>query len=572
MMLQFSEVVKVFEELEKVSSGNKMRVILASFFKNCPLKSIDKVAYFSLGQIASKYEDINTGMADKMVVKAIASASKNSEEVITNYYKKSGDIGETAEHFIGNVKSKLSVDAVFDQFHKIAKLSGAGSQYKKIILLSDLLKNCSSKEAKYVTKIILGTLRLGVGDMTVLDSLAITFTGKKENKKILEHAYNICPDVGVIAKTIASKGIKGIKSIDVVLGRPIQMMLAQRISNIQIIKEKIPGKIAAEEKYDGERVQIHISGKKIVLFSRRLENTTHQFPDIVRELKKTIKTKNCIIEGEIVPIDPKGNLLPFQTLMQRKRKYEVEKYTKKVPICVYLFDILFLNNKSFLRRNYLERREALEKIVKESKIVQLAKQTICNDIECVEEFFNKSLERGCEGILAKSCATDSVYQAGTRGWNWIKWKREYSKELIDTFDLVVVGAFHGRGRRSGKYGALLCAVYNDEQDQFETLCKLGSGFTDVQLAELPKKMKQYVVSKKPARVIANKDMNPDVWFEPKVVVEVLGAEITRSPMHTCAEKEGRGFALRFPRLVRYRPDKKPEQATTAREIKNLSIA
>ena len=421
-----------------------------------------------------------------------------------------------------------------------------------------------------MARIVLGTLRMGVGDMTVLDSLSITFTGTKANKKFLEHAFNICPDVGIIAKTIADKGLKGIDKICVAVGRPIKMMLAQRVADIETIREKMPEGIAAEEKYDGERIQAHFSKGKLVLFSRRMEAITNQFPDVCQQIKKNLKAKGFVVEGEAVAIDEKGNLLPFQRLMQRRRKYDVEAYVKKIPVCIYLFDLLYLNGKSYIREDYPKRHKALEKIVKkETKNLQIAKRIICDDIECIEEFFNKSLQRGCEGIIAKSTAKGSIYKPGTRGWLWIKWKREYSTELADTFDLVVVGAFAGRGKRSGTYGSLLCAAYNHKKDVFETVCKLGSGFTDEQLAELPKRFKKYRVNKKPARLVINKAMKPDFWFEPKIVVEVLGAELTRSPIHSSSEKQGKGLALRFPRFKRYREDKKPEQATTSKEILDL---
>ena len=383
----------------------------------------------------------------------------------------------------------------------------------------------------------------------------------------MEYAYNICPDVGVIAKTVATKGLKAIERIDVMLGRPIMMMLAQRVKVIEDIIENMPeGKIAADEKYDGERIQVHKRGDKVVLFSRRLDNISEQFPDIVDYVKKQIKAKDCIIEGEVVPIDEKGNLLPFQLLMQRRRKYGVAEYMKKIPVCFFLFDILFLNGHSYIKKSYPDRRAALKKITKEGKHLQLSKSTVCEDADCLEEFFNRCIERGSEGIIAKSCADGSVYQTGTRGWLWIKWKRDYAKEMADTFDLVVVGGFMGRGKRAGTYGALLCAAYNKGADKFETFCKLGSGFTDELLASLLKKFRPYQVSKRPARVESTKFMEPDRWFEPKVVVEVLGAEITRSPGHTAALEKGQGLALRFPRFVRWRADKKPEQATSTKEI------
>ncbi|RLE40445.1 hypothetical protein DRZ77_02245 [Candidatus Woesearchaeota archaeon] len=566
--LRFIKLANVFEQLERTTSGNKMREILARFFKTVPKKEIDIIAYLLLGQIASKYEDINIGMAEKMVLRSIAIDSGRAEKEVSSTFKKLGDVGLTAEKLTTKSKPTLTVAQVFNTLHKIAAASGPGSQEFKIKTLAALLKKASPKEARYIARIILGTLRLGAGDMTLLDALAIAFTGTKANKPKLEHAYNICPDIGIIAKTIAIKGLKGIEKIGVTVGRPIQMMLAQRAKSVQMIKEKIPGVIACEEKYDGERVQAHFDGKRIILFSRRLENTTNQFPDVVEGLKKSIKAKSYVIEGEVVPIDEKGNLLPFQILMQRRRKYDVELYVKKIPVCLFLFDLLFLNGKSYIHKPYPERHKALQKIIKPTKRIKLANRKLCKEIDCIEDFFNWCISHGAEGIIAKSCAPDSTYKAGVRGWLWIKWKQEYQK-LADTFDLVVVGAFYGKGKRAGTYGALLCAAYNHKLDRFETFCKLGSGFTDKQLAELPKKFAKYKIPHKPARLLVHKDMKPDVWFTPAVVVEVLGAEITRSPLHTCAVEKGQGLALRFPRFVRYRADKSPEQATTVKEILDM---
>ena len=290
-----------------------------------------------------------------------------------------------------------------------------------------------------------------------------------------------------------------------------------------------------------------------------------QFPDIVHLVQKQIHAQSYIIEGEIVPVGQRGRLLPFQVLMQRRRKRGVEAYMKTVPVCLFVFDLLYVNGKSFLREPYLARRAVLEKITGQTlHSIVLARQNIVRDIAAMEEFFTQALAEGCEGIMAKE--PNGAYQAGTRGWLWIKWKKEYAKELSDTFDLVIVGAFFGRGKRAGSYGALLCAAYNDKTDAFETVCKLGSGFSDELLAALPKQFKKFIVPQKPARIVVNKLLIPDVWFEPKVVAEVLGAELTKSPIHTCAWEKGQGIALRFPRFVRFREDKSPEQATTTKEI------
>ncbi len=555
--MKFNELARLYEKLEKTSSYNTMREILSTFFKHISKDEIKQVSYLTLGTIASHFADVNLGMAEKKVVKAIALAGKQKEEIVFRQYKKTGDIGITAESYAG--KGGLSVKIVFETLHKIVRATGTGSQDKKIILLAGLIKQASPIEARYLARIVLGDLRLGVGDKTVLDALAVAYTGRKESREQLEHAYNICPDVGLIAETLVKKGLKSVERIGVEIGIPIQSMLCQRIKDLEAVQTKIGYPVVVEEKYDGERIQVHKQGNKIKLYSRRLEDITLQFPDVVEAVKKSIKAKNCVLDSEVMPVDGKGNLLPFQILMQRRRKYEVESYVKKIPVVLFVFDLLFVNGKSLIHEPYKKRYQQLQKIVRQTNKIHLALQKTCNDADCIEDLFNKTVEHGGEGIVIKSL--NGPYQAGVRGWNWIKWKPDYVKGLRDTFDLVVVGAYYGRGRRAGTYGALLCAVYNEKKDQFETFCKLGSGFTDKTLAELPKKFKK--TDHKPARLVITKSMTPDVWLEPKIIVEVTGAEITKSPNHSS------GYALRFPRFLRWR-EKKPEQAITTKEILRMA--
>ena len=341
------------------------------------------------------------------------------------------------------------------------------------------------------------------------------------------------------------------------------MMLAQRVESLDEVSEKISGKLAVEAKYDGERMQVHKSKDKITIFSRRMENITEQFPDVVAYLKEQVSGREYVIEGEIIAIDKDGRPLHFQVLMQRKRKTDIEEYVKKVPVQLKLFDLLYHNEKSYLHQPYSVRTGLLEKIVHKGKHLTFADKIITDDLEEVDAFFNKMLKEKQEGIMIKG--VDSEYQAGTRGWNWIKWKKEYAKEISDTFDVVIVGAYHGKGKRAGMYGALLCACYNKKEDTFETLCKLGTGLTDEVLADLPKQLSTHQLEKKPARLKVKKEMEAQVWFEPAVVVEIFGAELTKSPFHTCAG----GIALRFPRFIRFRTDKKAEQATTSAEILSM---
>lgn len=569
--MQFDRLVEVYEQLEQTASGNTMREILSEFLKTVPPDDLGMVCYLTLGKIASDYDDVVLGLADKSVLKAIAVAGGVEGDKVKKIFQELGDAGLTAEKVLQKKPQtlvplgKLTVHEVFEKLQTIAQSSGTGSQEMKTNILAHMLQKASPQGAKYITRITLGTLRMGVGDMTVLDALAIAFTGEKRNKEQLEHAYNICPDLSIIAETIAQQGLKGMAKIDIHVGRPIKMMLAQRIEELEELPKKMPGEVVVEGKYDGERIQAHKDKKgKIHLFSRNLENITPQFPDLVEALEKQIDAKEWVLEGEVIAINEKGGPLPFQTLMQRRRKYDVEEFVKKIPLQLKLFDVLYANGHSFLHETHQKRLEKLESLVRKNKQVLIADYIVTEDIEEINAFFHDMLKRGYEGIMIKSQSGE--YQAGTRGWNWIKWKKEYVKELSDTFDLVIVGAYHGQGRRSGKYGALLCAAYNEKEDTFETLCKLGTGLTDELLEELPKKLAKYKLDKKPARVQCKKEMEPEVWFEPKIVVEVFGAELTKSPFHTCAS----GLALRFPRFLRYREDKKAEQATTSKEVERMA--
>ncbi|MBN1645222.1 ATP-dependent DNA ligase [Candidatus Woesearchaeota archaeon] len=563
--MKFGKIVDVFEPLEKVTSGNKIRSILADFFKKCPASELKVATYLLSGRISSEYKGVITGMSNKLVLRSVSIAAKKDLKKVNELFKRTGDAGLTAQQLVGRRRESLSVKKVFQSLHKIAGASGAKSQDFKIKELANLLRIASSKEAKYIARLVVGKMRLGAGDRAILDALSIAFTGSKEARKELDKAYQANPDLGYLAEMISRRKIRGIKTVGVVFKRPIKVMLAQRAKSFQEIFEKIKGEMAVEEKYDGERMQVHVQGKNIRIFSRRLEDISRQYPDVIDCIRRNIRCKSCILDGEGCAVDKKGRLLSFQLLMQRRRKYDVEKYIKKIPVCLFLFDLLFLNGKSCLQEDYPARYKALKSVVKkQTSCAKLANRIVTKNPKKIQSFFNKMLKKGAEGVMIKSMENDSVYKAGTRGWLWIKWKKEYAKGMVDTFDLVVVGAFRGHGKRAGSYGSLLCAVYNSKTRKFETFTKLGSGFTDKQLKELPKIFRKYESKEKDKRVSAKKELKPDLWFKPVIVVEVLGAEITKSPLHTAE-----GLALRFPRFLRFRPDKSAYQATSVKEILNF---
>jgi DNA ligase-1 len=580
--LRFSNLVECFENLEKTSSKEAMVQTLASLLKKATASNIDIVCYFTLGEVAAAYKNLKLGIGTEIAKSAVSLALRTDETEVENELKNLGDLGTVAskidkaakkETEVFSSKENMSVNDLHKKFLKIARATGSGSQEFKKKKLASILASATPDERKYVTRLALGNMRLGVADMTLLDALAVVFLGSKEKRAPLEDAYNVCSDIGYVAKILRKSGLSGVKRIRVSLGRPIQPMLAQRVSKLSEIMEHMKSEeIAAEEKYDGERIQAHKNGDTVKLFSRRLTDVTNQFPIIVDRVRKQISAKKAILDGEIAAYNfEEEAFCPFQKLMQRRRKYNVKEFAEKLPVKYMLFDVLYVDGKSCMKNSYPKRREKLEKIVGNNKRVTVANRVVSSQLEEIEGFFQDCLERGLEGIVCKSNGGDSYYQAGARGWLWIKWKASYASELSDTLDLVVVGAYSGKGKRSGTYGALLCAAYNNEKEVFQTVCKLGSGFSDKQLSSLPKKLEDSKVGDKPARVAVNKEMFPDYWFAPKYVLEVLGSEITQSPAHTCNwdAQEKRGLSLRFPRFRRWRDEKSPEQATTVSEVADM---
>ncbi|MCS7115472.1 MAG: ATP-dependent DNA ligase [Candidatus Bathyarchaeota archaeon] len=575
MVLLYSEIADAYEKIEATTKRLEMTDLLVELLKKTPKEIIDKVVYLTQGKLYPDFVKLEIGVAERLAIKALARASGRRENEVEEDMKESGDIGETAQKFIAQKRQvtffqkPLTVQRVYETFDKMARASGSGAVDTKISLLAGLLADAKPKEAKYIMRTVTGNLRLGIADMTVLDALAIAYGGGKEARELIERAYNISSDLGRVAKVVAEEGLGGIKNFQVIVGEPIRPMLAERLSTPEEILEKLGGKCIAEYKYDGERIQAHKKGDEIMLFSRRLENISDQYPDAVELLRRHVMAKDAILEAECVAIDPDtGEMRPFQELMHRRRKYGIEKAMEEYPVSLFMFDALYVDGEDLTLKPYPIRRKALKRIIKEDERVKIARYIITDNVKDLENFFLQAINDGCEGLVCKSVAEDSVYQAGARGWLWIKYKRDYKSEMTDTVDLVVVGAFYGRGKRAGTYGALLLAAYNPASDTFETVTKCGTGFTDEDLAKLPEMMKRHVLSRKHPRV--NSIIEADVWFEPVVVIEVLGAEITLSPIHTCAMdviRKGSGLAIRFPRFTgNYRPDKAAEDATTINEI------
>jgi DNA ligase-1 len=400
--------------------------------------------------------------------------------------------------------------------------------------------------------------------------LASSFADKSDRPEI-ERAFNVTCDMGLVAETLASGGMDAVRNVTVTVGNPIKVMLAERLPSLAEVMERMEGKCAMEYKYDGIRVQAHISKDNVKLYSRRLEDLTKNFPDIASSLKNALNGNEAIVEGECVSVGEGEKMLPFQEVTHRRRKHGMENAVKDYPVKIFLFDILHKDGNDTTSMPYIERRERLASAFGDAGNIAMSNMRIVTSVQEADEFFGEALSAGCEGIMAKSVSDASVYRAGSRGFLWIKYKKDYHTDTIDTYDLAVVGAFYGMGKRKGKYGALLMASYDTEMQTYVTICKLGTGFDDAFLDSMPELLDRYKTDRRPA--VVDSKMVPDVWFVPSVVLEVTGAELSLSPIHTTAAgvfKEDAGLGLRFPRFTgRVRNDKSSEASTSVIEIIEL---
>ena len=574
--MEFLIIAEIFERMENTTKRIELTNILVELFKKIPKKIIPNAVYLLQGIIRPNFEGVELGIAEKLAIHAISKSSGLPIKKIENDYKNEGDLGITASNIL-KLKTqttftteKITLERVYETLFKIAKLEGKGSQDLKLKYISSLLNDATPVEAKFLLKILLGTLRLGIAENTVMDALAIAFTGKKENREQIENAYNVSSDLGKVSLIIATHGMNEIKKFQISLFSPIRPMLADRVKSEKEAVEKMPDVFAAEYKLDGERVQIHKHANKIILFSRRLENITKYYPDIVENIGKSLNVNEGIFEAEIVPINENtGEFLPFQELMHRRRKYKLEQAVSQYPITVNFFDVLYFDKKNCLDSPYSERRKILEQSVDENKLAKLVPVLFAKNENDIQDFLENSINAGCEGLMLKTLT--APYRAGTRGSNWLKLKREYRNELGDSLDLVVIGAYFGRGRRTGLYGTLLLGTYNPEEDNFPSICKVGTGFTDESLDQLFQILSNKVTLKKNSRIVS--EMEADVWFEPELVLEIVASEITLSPIHKTGLnliRKDTGFALRFPKFTgKIRYEKAIEDASTDEEVLTL---
>jgi len=601
--MQFSELAQYFEKLEETSSRLTLIEILSDLFKHTHKDEIGKVTYLLQGRVAPFFAAAEIGMADKMVAQSIGEAFGLSKEEVLKDYNKKGDLGLVAFELAKNKRhkgkqSELSVASVFESLEKIVEMGGVGSVEKKITALKELLEHMDAVSAKHLVRIPLGNTRLGIGDPTVLDALATAKLGDKTKRKLLEKAYNETSDLGLIATTLWDKGLPGVQKLGVTVGRPIRSELCERLPNPVKVFEKMDtvnpstssgspvGRgVQATPKYDGFRVQIHKNGEHVNMYSRNLEDMTHMFPELIEGTLKQVKAKTAILDSEALAYNAESEeFLPFQETTKRRRKHNIEAVAKQLPLKAFVFDILYVDGKSLLDIPLMKRMKLLKETLRDDDILIPAPGKILKKPEEMQLLLDDSISKGLEGVVAKR--VDSPYEAGGRNFNWVKLKRHSNGELNDTIDCVILGYIYGKGKRTDfGAGSLLVGLYDSDKDEFVTVTRIGTGLTDEEWREIHKRADKIKVDHKPARV--NSLIEPSVWIRPEIVIEVLADEITRSPMHTAGmgetasnaaaakgvketdEPQGikAGYALRFPRLIKFREhDKKPEDATSVKEL------
>jgi DNA ligase 1 len=575
--VEYVTVAEAFRDLEQVSGRLALTERLGALLAAAPAGLLPTVCYLCQGLIAPEFAGVDLGLAEKLAVRAVATATETTPEQVAASVRETGDLGQAAEQLLNATAAgraaSLQVTTVVDTLYQIAAAEGPGSQGRKLDLLGGLLAEATPLEARYLLRMVTGALRLGIGTPTILDALAQVYAGGRAAKPVLERAYNICCDLGQVAGALVGGGLTAVERIRVSPGNPVRAMLAQRLSDAGEILDKLGGECSAEYKYDGVRIQAHRTADgAIELFTRRLERVSTQFPDVIAALQAGLGPAEAILEGEVVAFDAAaGELRPFGEVMTRRRKHGIAEAVLEVPVGLFCFELLYADGQDLTQLSYPQRRARLAEAIIVSPQLQLTTATEVAAPAALDAAFEQAVTDGCEGLVCKSVSPDAGYQAGARGWLWIKLKRDYRTELSDTVDLVVVGAFAGRGRRAGVYGALLLAAYDSAADMFRTVTKCGTGFSDAELAALPARLAPLASPGKPARVDARQQ--PDVWFEPGLVLEILSAELTLSPTYTAAWgqiKDDAGLAMRFPRFTgRWRDDKAAEDATTTDELVDL---
>lgn len=560
-MTSFREFSETCQAIEKISSTIDTTNRVADFLKKVDVEELPIATHFIMSEVFPAWSGEQLGIGTSLLYAALSRASGMSVKSIESLLRTTGDIGDTALLILKEKRKnqvtfssffeeqpELSITEVYNRFKIASEASGKGSQDIKIKNLQFLFNSSTPREAKYISRLALEELRIGVGEGVVRDAIAKAFSVPVD---VVEHAFMVTNDLGIVAATAKEGGIEALKRLGVEINRPIKMMLSQ-ISPDIVADIREMGEAAIEWKFDGARIQIHKAGNSVMLFSRKLENVTNSLPDLVEIIRKHVKAESAILDGEAVAVDENGKPRAFQEILKRfRRKYNVEEKALGIPIQLNLFDIMYLNGKTLIDLPLIERRKALESCVEssteDSKSICVSKQVITGDLKLIEQIYKEALKAGHEGLMVKN--PHSVYSPGKRGKNWIK-----KKPLMETLDLVVVGAEWGFGRRANLIGSYTVACYDPETDRFLQVGKVGTGLTDDQLKELTEMLSDLMEGVEAGGVFA---------VRPKIVLEIAFEEIQKSPNYNS------GFALRFPRFIRIRDDKDPEEADTIQRIEKV---
>lgn len=573
--MKFSIIAAFFEQISRESSRLVITELLATLFKKASPHEAQVITYLSLGTLDAPYKNIQFNLADKSVAKVLAALMGVDTTAISKLMRETGDLGSVLTHSAHLLSSKKIEEPtlleIYAELTELAQLSGIGSQEEKAKKLLQILESVDALSGQFIIRIVLGKLRLGFSDMTIIDALSWMLVSNKSLHARIEHAYNVCADLGHIAAVLKEKEVDGLDNVSIVVGIPIRPAAAERLPTAQEVFDKL-GPCVAQPKLDGFRLQIHVDTyrgqKRCRFFSRNLIDMSAMFPDVVQALND-VPVQTVIAEGEAIVFNEEtGAFAPFQETVKRKRKHGIEEAAQALPIKVFMFDILYLDGESLLNKGHETRRSLLKEVFHKEHVYTMSvidEKKIATAQE-LEHYFLASIEQGLEGLVVKK--PNAHYQPGKRNFNWIKLKRQSHGELEDTIDCVVLGYYFGHGKRVAfGIGAFLVGLYNDKKDRFETVAKIGTGLKDAEWIELKKKCDALKIPHQPNNVVCPKELVPDVWAAPEMVCEVRADEITISPLHTAGKTEQElGYALRFPRFIKYRPDKKPTQATTIKEL------
>ena len=605
--IYYSQLTDMFEEVEKESSRLSIVAIVSLFYQrileNAPVGSLVKILYLCINRLGPDYEpELELGLGETLLIRAISECYGRAGTKIKKDYQQVGDLGIVAQKSRSGQPTmfkpaKLDIDLVFANLTSIAKTTGKDSQSKKISIINKMLTACEPKsaETKFLVRSLEGKLRIGLSEKTVLTAVAQAFVnyeskGKKvtpeklsQAEEIVREAYSQLPNYEELLETAYEKGIFNLlDNIHVTPGIPLKPMLAKPTKSVSEILDRFQGEeFTCEYKYDGERAQVHLLGTgEVKIYSRNLEDMSQRYPDLISLMNEFLGRQDepgasMVLDCEAVAWDRQLNkILPFQVLSTRKRK-DVEEKDIKVHICLFAFDILYYNGESLIKRPFEDRRGFLFKNFNEvTGKFQFASYKNTSNFDELQNYLDQSVRDSCEGLMVKMLhGNDSLYEPSKRSRNWLKLKKDYLEGIGDSLDLVVIGAYTGRGKRTGTYGGFLLASYNDDTGEYETTCKIGTGFSEEDLSQLHSKLQPTEIQVPKSYYVydsSNSNASPDVWFEPTTVFEVLTADLSLSPVYKAASQEyGKGISLRFPRFIRVRDDKGIEEATKSTEVCDL---